>query len=365
MARFNPRVARLGFGAEARFDMAKLLGPMETLVAAAAIAAIFGSAAPARAQVPTASLQTGPRLDFPAGLATDNRTVYVANSRNNTIVAVDVVSHSITNLAGTNFQDGSNDGVGPTARFNSPDGMALVNRDLYVLDTNNSDLRKINLDTHAVSTAAGTANISGTDDGHANAAHFNLPTQIATDGQNLYISDSGNNLVRRLSLADGMVKTIGGQAQVAGKVDGPAAKSEFNGPSGIATDGKSVWIADTGNEEIRKIDLSTMTTSTIAGTGEEGNKDGPGAQAQFSNPGALCLNGTTLYVMDGDNHAIRKIDTGTNNVTTLTQVNGHIGSGCAITSDGRTLYYSDTTENAVQATDTSNGNFVPLYPLTQ
>lgn len=345
--------------------MVKLLGPMETLVAAAAIAAIFGSAAPARAQVPTASLQTGPRLDFPAGLATDNRTVYVANSRNNTIVAVDVVSHSITNLAGTNFQDGSNDGVGPTARFNSPDGMALVNRDLYVLDTNNSDLRKINLDTHAVSTAAGTANISGTDDGHANAAHFNLPTQIATDGQNLYISDSGNNLVRRLSLADGMVKTIGGQAQVAGKVDGPAAKSEFNGPSGIATDGKSVWIADTGNEEVRKIDLSTMTTSTIAGTGEEGNKDGPGAQAQFSNPGALCLNGTTLYVMDGDNHAIRKIDTGTNNVTTLTQVNGHIGSGCAITSDGRTLYYSDTTENAVQATDTSNGNFVPLYPLTQ
>ncbi len=345
--------------------MAKLLRPMETLVAAAAIAAIFGSAAPVCAQVPTASLQTGPRLDFPAGLATDNRTVYVANSRNNTVVAVDVVSHSITNLAGTNFQDGSNDGVGPTARFNSPDGMALVNRDLYVLDTNNSDLRKINLDTHAVTTAAGTANISGTDDGHATAAHFNLPTQIATDGQNLYISDSGNNLVRRLSLADGMVKTIGGQPQVAGKVDGPATKSEFNGPSGIATDGKFVYVADTGNDAIRKIDLSTMTTSTIAGTGEEGSKDGPGPQAQFNNPGALCLNGTTLYVMDGDNHAIRKIDTGTFNVTTLTQVNGHIGSGCAVTSDGKTLYYSDTTENAVQATDTSNGNFVPLYPLTQ
>jgi sugar lactone lactonase YvrE len=345
--------------------MAKLLGPMETLVAAAAIAAIFGSAAPARAQVPTASVQTGPRLDFPAGLATDNRTVYAANSRNNTIVAIDVVSHSITNLAGTNFQDGSNDGVGPTARFNSPDGMALVNRDLYVLDTNNSDLRKINLDSHAVTTAAGTANISGTDDGHANAAHFNLPTQITTDGQNLYISDSGNDTIRRLSLSDGMVKTIGGQAQTAGKVDGPLAKSQFNGPSGIATDGKSVWIADTGNEEIRKIDLSSMTASTIAGTGEEGNKDGPGAQAQFSNPGALCLNGTTLYVMDGDNHAIRKIDIGTNNVTTLTQVNGHIGSGCTITSEGKTLYYSDTTENSVQATDTSNGNFVPLYPITQ
>jgi len=345
--------------------MTKLLGPTGALVAAAAIAAVLGSTAPARAQLPTTNIQTGPRLDFPAGLATDNRTVYVSNSRNNTIVAIDVVSHSITLVAGANFQDGSNDGVGDSARFNSPDGIALVNRDLYVLDTNNSDLRKINLDSHAVSTAAGTANISGTDDGHATSAHFNLPSQIATDGQNLYISDSGNNTIRRLSLADAMVKTIGGQAQQGGKQDGPATKSMFNGPSGIATDGKVVYVADTGNEAIRKIDLSTLTTSTVAGTGEEGSKDGAGAEAQFSNPGALCLNGTTLYVMDGDNHAIRKIDTGTSAVTTLTQVNGHIGSGCAITSDGKTLYYSDTTENSVETTDTSNGNFVPLYPLTQ
>jgi sugar lactone lactonase YvrE len=345
--------------------MAKLLRPIGFLAAAVAIAIVAGSSAPALAQVPTASLQTGPRLDFPAGLATDNRTVYIANSRNNTIVAVDVVSHSITLVAGANFQDGSNDGVGETARFNSPDGMALVNRDLYVIDTNNSDLRKVNLDTKAVTTVAGTANISGTEDGHATAAHFNLPSQIATDGQNLYISDSGNNTIRRFSLADGMIKTIGGQAQQSGKEDGPATKSMFNGPSGVATDGKTVYVADTGNDAIRKIDLSTMTTSTIAGTGEEGSKDGPGPQAQFNNPGAMCLNGATLYVMDGDNHAIRKIDTGTNAVTTLTQVNGHIGSGCAITTDGKTLYYSDTTENAVQTTDTATGNFVSLYPVGQ
>lgn len=335
------------------------------LAAAVAIAAIAGSSAPALAQVPTATLQSGPRLDFPAGIATNNRTVYVANSRNNTIVAIDVVSHSITSVAGKNFKDGSNDGVGEAARFNSPDGIALVNRDLYVVDTNNSDLRKINLDTRAVTTVAGTANISGTEDGHATSAHFNLPSQVATDGKNIYISDSGNDTIRQLSLADGMVKTIGGQAQQTGKADGPASKSMFNGPSGVATDGKSVYVADTGNDEIRKIDLSTMTTSTIAGTGEEGSKDGPGAQAQFDNPGALCLNGNVLYVMDADSHSIRKIDTTSNNVTTLTQVNGHIGSGCGITSDGKTLYYSDTTENSVEATDTATGNFVSLYPLGQ
>ncbi|HXW84783.1 MAG TPA: hypothetical protein VEJ86_10290, partial [Candidatus Binataceae bacterium] len=93
--------------------------------------------------------------------------------------------------------------------------------------------------------------------------------------------------------------------------------------------------------------------------------DGPGASAKFADPGALCLHGTTLYILDADNHAIRKLDTGTNVVTTLTQVNGHIGSGCTITSDGSILYYSDTTENSVQTTQTSNGNFTPLWPIGQ
>ncbi len=67
--------------------------------------------------------------------------------------------------------------------------------------------------------------------------------------------------------------------------------------------------------------------------------------------------------MDADNHAVRKVDTATNEVTTVTLVNGHIGSGCTVSADGHTLYYSDTTENSVQATDTSNGNFTPLYPV--
>src|SRR5208282_1146589 len=186
----------------------------------------IGSAA--RAQEPTVSSQTGPRLDFPAGLATDSRTVWVANSRNNTVTAIDTTSHGISIVAGETFQEGSNDGIGESARFNSPDGMVLVGRALYVLDTNNSDLRKINLDTRAVATAAGTANIAGTEDGPASAAHFNLPTQVASDA-------------------------------------------------------KFVYVTDTGNDVIRKIDLSTLETNTIAVTGEEGVNNGPGDKATFSN----------------------------------------------------------------------------------
>ncbi len=343
--------------------MTTLTRCIKPLLLAGFSATILAIGATARAQVPTPSIQSGPRLDFPAGLATDNRTVWVASSRNNTITAIDAASHSISLVAGEIFKDGNNDGVGAAAHFNSPDGMVLVGRSLYVADTNNSDIRKVDLDSKVVSTAAGVANLSGTDDGPAHAAHFNLPTQLATDGSSIFITDSGNSTIRRLTLSDNIVKTIGGQAQQNGRDDGPAAKSTFSGPRGIATDGKYVYVADTGNNLIRKIDLATLETKTIAGTGDEGSNNGPGDKATFSNPGAMCLNGTSLYVMDADNHAIRKIDTATNEVSTLTLVNGHIGSGCTVTSDGHTLYYSDTTENSVQATDTSNGNFTPLFPL--
>ena len=309
--------------------------------------------------------QSGPRLDFPAGLATDGRAIYVSNSRNNTIGAIDAASKSLRILAGKLFQQGSNDGVGDSARFNSPDGMAISGQDLYLCDTNNSDIRKINVGSGTVTTIAGTANIAGTEDGTGSAAHFNLPTQIATDGTALYIADSGNSSIRRITLADMKVKTIAGVSGTTGKTEGGADKSLFNGPRGVAVDKKAIYVADTGNEVIRKIDINTLQTSTIAGTGEEGDKDGPAMQAQFNNPGAICTDGNMLYVLDADNHSIRKIDLNANTVTKLTLVNGHIGSGCALTSDGKQLYFSDTTENSVEVVDTGTGNFTTLFPPGQ
>jgi DNA-binding beta-propeller fold protein YncE len=308
--------------------------------------------------------QTGPRLDFPAGLATDGRAIYVANSRNNTVEAIDATTRSLRIVAGKLFQEGSNDGVGDAARFNSPDGMTINGQNLYLCDTNNSDIRQITI-SGTVTTVAGTANIGGTEDGIGAAAHFNLPTQIATDGTSLYVADSGNSAIRRITLADFKVKTIAGQAGTSGKTEGGANKSLFSGPRGVAVDKKAIYVADTGNDVIRKIDINTLETSTIAGTGEEGDKDGPALQAQFNNPGAICTDGTFLYVLDADNHSIRKMDLNANTVTKLTLVNGHIGSGCALTSDGKQLYFSDTTENAVEVVDTTSGNFTTLYPPGQ
>src|SRR5262249_52298220 len=141
--------------------------------------------------------QTGPRLDFPAGLATDSRTAWVARSRNNTITAIATASHSISLVAGGTFNEGKTDGTGTSARFKSRHRLAPVGRNPNMADPNNSDIRKINLDTKVVSTAAGIANIPGPDDGPAGSAHFNLPTQLASDGNAIFITDSGNSTVRR------------------------------------------------------------------------------------------------------------------------------------------------------------------------
>jgi DNA-binding beta-propeller fold protein YncE len=335
------------------------------LVAAATLAMLAALGSASAQDMQGLQSQTGPRLDFPAGLATDGRAVYVANSRNNTVEAIDLTARSIRNVAGKLFQEGSNDGTGEAARFNSPDGMAIVGQNLYLCDTNNSDIRQINVSSGTVTTIAGTANISGTEDGTGGSAHFNLPTQISTDGNMLYVADSGNNTIRSITLPDAKVKTIGGQAGTQGKADGGPDKSQFNGPRGIAVDKKAIYVADTGNDVIRKIDLSSFQASVLAGTGEEGDKDGPAAQAQFNNPGALCTDGKMLYVLDADNHSIRKIDLSANTVAKVTLVNGHIGSGCALSSDGQQLYFSDTTENAVEVVNTGTGNFTTLFPPGQ
>ena len=340
----------------------RVLANFKVILATAAMLAVGASAIAQELQGLQA--QSGPRLDFPAGLATDGRAIYVANSRNNTVEAIDATTKSLRIVAGKLFQEGSNDGVGDAARFNSPDGMTINGQDLYLCDTNNSDIRKITL-SGTVTTVAGTANIGGTDDGTGTAAHFNNPTQIATDGTSLYVADSGNSAIRRITLADFKVMTIAGQSGTAGKTEGGPKKSLLSGPRGVAVDKKAIYVADTGNDIIRKIDISSLETSTIAGTGEEGDKDGPALQAQFNNPGAICTDGSFLYILDADNHSIRKMDLNANTVTKLTLVNGHIGSGCALTSDGKQLYFSDTTENAVEVVDTTSGNVSTLYPPGQ
>jgi sugar lactone lactonase YvrE len=141
---------------------------------------------------------------------------------------------------------------------------------------------------------------------------FNTPQGITTDGTNLYVADSGNNLIRRVTIATGAVTTMAGTAEVSGHDDnvlGPGGTT-FSNPVGITTDGTNLYVTETNNHLVRKVAIATEAVTTVAGTsGVEGNNDdtvGSGITT-FNIPRGITTDGTSLYVADRSNHTIRKI----------------------------------------------------------
>lgn len=190
---------------------------------------------------------------------------------------------NVTTFAG--IAPGSINGTGISAKFRWPPGVTTDGINLYVTDRGNSTIRKIVISTDQVSTIAGTAGAFGSADGVGVAVRFNYPFGITTDGTNLYVADSGNSNIRKIIIADGLVTTIAGTAVIQGSSDGIGIAAYFNQPMGIATDGTNLYVADSGNNTIRKIVISTGQVSTFAGTaGATGSADGIGASARFNWP---------------------------------------------------------------------------------
>src|SRR5262249_5190678 len=150
----------------------------------------------------------------------------------------------VTTFAGGH--EGSTDGVGAAAGFAFPadfTGLAIDSGNLYVADTRNATIRKITLASAQVSTFAGQAGSTGSSDGVGEAARFNEPTGLASDGTYLYVSDSVNMTVRRIDLRTAEVTTIVGSAGGGGFADGPAAQAGFERPSGLALGDGSLYMA--------------------------------------------------------------------------------------------------------------------------
>lgn len=200
---------------------------------------------------------------------------------------------------------GSSDGAARSARFADPYGIVRdAAGNLYVADGgDNNSVRKID-PRGQVSVLAGA--IEGYAEGAGKLAAFHTPSGLALDRKgNLYLADTGNNAIRKLT-PDGVVSTLAGNG-LAGSQDGRAAQAQFNGPLAVAVDGEgNVWVADSYNDRIRKVSWDGVV-STVAG-GRPGRVDGAPATARFDTPSALALapNGE-LYVADTGNNAIRKI----------------------------------------------------------
>lgn len=268
----------------------------------------------------TEAVGTGAAFSTPRGIATDGTNFYIADYGNNTIRKIVIGTATVSAFAGTGGAvAGFVDGLGAAAFFNSPSGITYHNGYLYVADTANNRIRKIDVSNANVTTLAGAPDVdgpvnAGSTDGTALNAKFNVPQGITTDGTYVYVADTGNNKIRRIAIADGVTLTIAGTG-VAGVGNGVGNVATFNLPTGIATDGTNLFITDFASHLIRKITgASTAATSadtvvtTLAGTASTaGTISGTGTAAQFDGPSGIATDGVNLYVSDYSGHTIRKI----------------------------------------------------------
>lgn len=210
---------------------------------------------------------------------------------------------------------GLKNGAPATAQFSDPYGVAIDHHGtIYISDAGENNLiRKITADG-IVTTYAGKA--EGYVDGTAAEAEFNTPSGLAIDADdNVYVADTGNNVIRKISKA-GLVTTLAGNGH-AGYQDGTAQQAQFNGPTGVAVDhAGNVYVADTYNDRIRMISAAGVVT-TLAGTGVPGYLDGQRTDARFDTPCAVAVNAKgDVIVADTKNNALRVISK-TGQVTTL------------------------------------------------
>ena len=268
------------------------------------------------------------QLRLPNNVAVDRAgNVYVADTGNNTIRKISS-NGVVSTLAGVIGSHGSADGTGSEARFWAPFGVAVDGAgNVYVADMANNTIRKIT-PKGVVSTLAGLAGHPGSQDDIGANARFRNPWGVAADDTgNVFVADLSNDTIRKITPA-GVVMTLAGQAGMTGSVDGSGSQARFNAPHGVATDhAGNVYVSDSANGTIRKITPSGVA-STLAGLpGYSGNTDGNGHDARFGNPQGLAVdNQGNIYVADTGNNTVRKI-TPLGVVTTLAGLAGAGGAG--------------------------------------
>ena len=242
------------------------------------------------------------RFNGPKGVGTDGASIFVADTRNHAIRTV-TAGGAVTTAAGNPPQAGTSDGTGTSARFRAPAGAAVVGDNVFVADTGNHAIRKIT-SAGTVTTLAGNPGFSGTADGAGTAARFTNPQGIVAVGTDLYVADAENHAIRKVTAA-GVVTTIAGLPGTPGFVNDTGGLARFNAPKGIATDDSSLFVADAGNHAIRKIVIATGAVTTLAGTGAAGYANI--APATFDGPEGVAVIGINLYVADTGNHAVRRV----------------------------------------------------------
>jgi len=276
----------------------------------------------------------GASFDHPAGItAQPGGPIYIADTGND-IIRIATREGVVTTLAGSPHAAGSVDNTGPLARFDHPAGIAVspLNNFAYVADTGNDTVRVVTSGSQVI-TYAGTADVAGTDNGVTSVALFNHPSGIAFDKTgDIYIADTGNDTIREIDI-NGNVSTFAGTPGVSGTDDGPGANALFNKPEGIYVDGTNcIYVADTQNQTIRRITFAGVVSTYAGSPGHRGSDDGY-EKARFNNPaGIVADDHGDVFVADTGNDTIREItpDKKVSHVSTIGGVPGLIGSALGV-----------------------------------
>ncbi|MCY4529942.1 MAG: hypothetical protein OXD46_13040, partial [Chloroflexi bacterium] len=256
---------------------------------------------------------------FTNGMAIRTSTIgLVAVAAAAAILLIVMPTHAQTGDIATVAGGGVGDGGRPTlAALTSPVGVAIDSSgDIYIADGAAHRIRKVDIERNIISTIAGTGTpgFSG-DGGSASAAALSSPFGLAfDDDDNLYIADSGNHRIRKINLATGIITTVAGSGSPGFEGDdGSALDAAFHAPHGVDVDQHgNVYIADTLNNRIRKVDVLEGIVTTIAGTGIAGSSGdlGRAEDADLNQPGDVAVDDSgKVYIADTGSHLIRQIDT--------------------------------------------------------
>jgi streptogramin lyase len=281
----------------------------------------------------------GAQFDFPAGVVVDGKgNLYVTDVCNHTIRKATPVGTNwvVTTLAGQPGVSGNADGTNDAAQFNSPGGVAVDGAgNLYVADTYSDTIRKVTpVGTNwVVTTIAGKAGVSGSNNGIGTNAEFDWPEFVAVDSAtNVYVTDALNDTIRKLT-PDGtnwQVTTLAGLAGSPGTNDGTGASARFDIPTGIGLDSSgNLYVAEYVSSVIRHVTPEGVVTRIAGQPDDYGTNNGPGSAAQFYGPYGLTLDSATnVYVADTLNNMIRQVTpTGTSWVVTTLAGLKTVGAG--------------------------------------
>jgi len=310
-------------------------------------------------------------LVTPFGLTVDSSgQVYFAENGDSRIRMINTKG-IINTIAGNGTAGFGGDGsMGTSAEVSFPTGVAVDSSgNVYIADSLNRRIRKLASGGN-ISTVAGNGNYSYSgDSGQAISAQLNTPQAVATDSSgNLYIADTVNNVVRKVTAA-GVISTIAGNGTAGSGGDGSAATSaQLHSPQGIAVDASgNVYVSDTQNARVRKISNGTINTVAGSGTAGFGGDGGSATSAQLNIPAGLSVDGAgNLYIADFSNNRIRKVTPG-GAITTLAGngLAGYSGDGGAAanaqlttpvgvaTDSSGNVYIGDTGNNAVRVVNSS------------